>query len=168
MRFRRVIPYACVLGLLLMFLQSPAELAPVEDQDVIFGILDTPANATVDQMSVVARAVFDVYKRVPEMQQTFQLTQADSGIAGFVTEPWGERTRTIQTILSEVQRDLAEIPGARLLAVVPPALPGGGQFPVEFVIASTAETNEMVGFAQRLAESAAASGIFAFPPFWSM
>ena len=44
-----------------------------------------------------------------------------------------------------MQRDLAEIPGARLLAVVPPALPGGGQFPVEFVIASTAETNEIVG-----------------------
>ena len=66
-----------------------AELAPVEDQGVIFGILDTPANATVDQMSVAARAVFDVYSRVPEMQQTFQLTQADSGIAGLVTEPWG-------------------------------------------------------------------------------
>jgi multidrug efflux pump len=148
----------------LMFLQSPAELAPVEDQGVIFGILDTPANATVDQMSVAARAVFDVYSRVPEMQQTFQLTQADSGIAGLVTEPWGERTRTIQTILPEVQRELAEIPGARLLAVVPPALPGGGQFPVEFVIASTAETDEIVGLAQRLAESAAASGIFAFPP----
>lgn len=154
---------ATVLAVI-MFVQSPTELAPVEDQGVIFGILDTPANATVDQMSVAADAVFDVYQSVPEMQQTFQLTQADTGVAGLVTEPWGQRTRTIHAILQEVQQDLARIPGARLLAIVPPALPGGGQFPVEFVLASTAETEDIVRLAERIAAAAAASGVFAFPP----
>jgi multidrug efflux pump len=154
---------ATVLAIV-MFWQSPAELAPTEDQGVIFGILDTPANATVDQMSVAARAIFDVYRGVPEMEQTFQLTQADTGVAGLVVQPWGQRTRSIQTILADVQQDLARVPGARVLAIVPAALPGGGQFPVEFVLASTAETAEIVRWAEQLAESAAASGIFAFPP----
>jgi len=47
---------------------------------------------------------------------------------------------------------------------VPPALPGGGQFPVEFVISSTAEHAEILEYATRLRDEAAASGIFAFPP----
>jgi multidrug efflux pump len=47
---------------------------------------------------------------------------------------------------------------------MPPALPGGGQFPVEFIIASTAESSEILGFAQKLQEKAMASGMFAFPP----
>ena len=56
------------------------------------------------------------------------------------------------------------IPGVQTLAVLPPALPGGGQFPVEFLIASTAEPQQILEFAQKLQQKAATSGIFAFPP----
>jgi hypothetical protein len=38
------------------------------------------------------------------------------------------------------------------------------EFPVEFVIASTASHEELLGFAQKLAEEATKSGQFAFPP----
>ncbi len=148
----------------LMFQMSPVELAPAEDQGVVFGILSTPANASVEQMSVAADAIFDVYSNVPEMAQTFQLTQATFGIAGLVMVPWSERTRSVHEVMGEVQEGLSHIPGAQVFAVVPPALPGGGQFPVEFVIASTASMEEIVGFANTIAERAGASGIFAFPP----
>ncbi len=37
-----------------MFIMSPKELAPTEDQGVIFGILDASANATLDQTSIYA------------------------------------------------------------------------------------------------------------------
>jgi multidrug efflux pump len=43
-------------------------------------------------------------------------------------------------------------------------LPGGGQFPVELVIASTAEPERILEFADKLQQKAAASGMFAFPP----
>ena len=36
-----------------MFIMSPVELAPVEDQGVIFGIFDAAANSTLDQTSAV-------------------------------------------------------------------------------------------------------------------
>ncbi|TVR53345.1 MAG: multidrug efflux protein [Puniceicoccaceae bacterium] len=157
--------WVAVIGLIVvLFTQSPAELAPTEDQGVVFGILDTPANASLEQMSVAAGAIFDVYSQVPEMAQTFQLTQPGFGIAGLVTTPWGQRDRHIREVLRDVQGGLAGIPGARVFPVLPPALPGGGQFPVEFVIASTAEIEEIAGFADELAARAAASGIFAFPP----
>jgi multidrug efflux pump len=42
-----------------MFIMSPKELAPAEDQGVIFGILDAAANSTLDQNSRYAAAVND-------------------------------------------------------------------------------------------------------------
>ena len=59
---------------------------------------------------------------------------------------------------------VAAIPGIQTFSILPPALPGGGQFPVEFLIASTAESSEVLEFARRIQEKAAASGMFAFPP----
>jgi multidrug efflux pump len=46
----------------------------------------------------------------------------------------------------------------------PPALPGGGNFPVEFIVSSTAEPEQILEFAQKIQEKAATSGMFAFPP----
>jgi multidrug efflux pump len=54
-----------------------------------------------------------------------------------------------------VQNQLQRIPGIRMFPVTPPALPGGGQFPVEFIIASTADTQEILNIAQQVQEKAA-------------
>jgi len=51
-----------------------------------------------------------------------------------------------------------------MFPVAPPALPGGGQFPVEFILASTAETGQILEFAQQVKQKAIQSGMFAFPP----
>ena len=147
-----------------MFQQSAKELAPVEDQGVIFGIINTPANATLEQVSQQAKAANDVFLNVPETEFTFQVITPSMGFGGMVIKPWEERERSAYEILPEVQNGLSVIPGIELFALMPPALPGGGQFPVEFVIASTAEPEQILQFAQELQQKAAASGIFAFPP----
>ena len=59
-------------------------------------------------------------------------------------KPWGERKRTVFQVAPQVQQKLNRIPGIRAMVVSPPALPGGGQFPVEFVIASTGSHEELV------------------------
>ena len=56
------------------------------------------------------------------------------------------------------------IPGIQMFPITPPALPGGGQFPVEFIIASTADTQEILQIAQQVQKKAMESGMFAFPP----
>ncbi len=147
-----------------MYLMSPRELAPTEDEGVIFGIIDASADATVDQTSRFTAAVNQAYLSVPETEFTFQITRPNSGFAGMVVQPWGERRRNIFQILPEVQEKVRAIPGIRTLPVLPPALPGGGQFPVEFVLASTAESEQLLQFARRLQLKAIQSGLFAFPP----
>ena len=147
-----------------MFTMSAKELAPSEDQGVIFGILDASANSTLDQTSHYAAAVNEAFLSVPETQFVFQITMPSSGFGGMVVKPWQERERTIFEIMPEVQQKLHDIPGIRMFPVTPPALPGGGQFPVEFILASTAEPEQILDFANQIQLAAMQSGMFAFPP----
>jgi multidrug efflux pump len=147
-----------------MFTMSAKELAPTEDQGVIFGILDAAANSTLDQNRRYAKAVSDAFMSVPETQFVFQATMPSSGFAGMVVKPWQERKRNIFQIMPEVQRKLHAIPAIQIFPVLPPALPGGGQFPVEFIIASTAESDQILNFAKQIQLAAIKSHMFAFPP----
>jgi multidrug efflux pump len=147
-----------------MFTMSAKELAPVEDQGVIFGILDAAANSTLDQTSLYAAAVNDAFLSIPETEFVFQVTMPSSGFGGMVVKPWQERDRNIFQIMPEVQQKLQGITGIRMFPVTPPALPGGGQFPVEFLLASTAEPEQILSFAKQIQFAAMQSGMFAFPP----
>ena len=155
-----------VLSLLaiLFYTQSSKELAPTEDQGIIFGILDTPPNANIDQMALFAKGVNKVFQSQPETQYSFQITNPGGGFSGMRLSPWSERKRTAFQVLPDVQAQLAGNPGVNIFAVMPPALPGGGDFPVEFVLASTASAEKILEFATILQQKAAASGMFAFPP----
>jgi multidrug efflux pump len=52
----------------------------------------------------------------------------------------------------------------RIFPLTPPALPGGGNFPFEFVLTSQAEPLEIYEISQQLVNKATESGMFAFPP----
>jgi multidrug efflux pump len=155
--------WAIVLLLILPFYMfSQKELAPTEDQSVVFGIIQTSANSTLDQTNLFANQVADVYRSFPENESIFQLTFPTGGFGGMVTKPWSERKKSTQQLQVESQMKLGQIPGVRVISLVPPALPGGGDFPVDFVIASTAEPDQVAQFAGQLVGKAFQSGLFMF------
>jgi len=133
-----------------LYMFSPKELAPTEDQGVIFGVVNTQANSTVDQASFYGKQVNQIFMSIPETDFTFQLTFPTSGFSGMVTKPWAERDRSVFEIMPEVQQKLSQIAGVQIFPITPPALPGGGDMPVEFVIASTADIKEIYDYALRL------------------
>jgi len=143
---------------------SPKELAPNEDQGVVFGALDVPANATIEQIQHYADQVGEVFAETPEFGHSFQITFASGGFGGMIAVPWDQRERTIFPIQHEIDQKLRGVTGIRAPVFLPSALPSSGQFPVEFVIASTASHEELLGFAEQIVQEAAKSGQFAFPP----
>ena len=147
-----------------MFMMASKELAPSEDQGFILGVMETPADATIDQITFYADAVNRDFMSLPETDRTFQLSSPGNSMSGLVLKPWGERDRTVFQIVPALQSQVSKIPGVRVQAVTPAALPGGGNFPVEFAICSTADPERILDFAQQLQQKAAASGMFAFPP----
>ncbi len=156
----------------LMFMFSPAELAPAEDQGVIFGILTSAANATSDQKAISGKAAEEAFLSTKEVNFSFQLmfggaagaVSGADGFGGLVLKPWDQRQRSVFQIMPEVQQKLGAIPGMQVFATTPSALPGGSQFPVEFVIASTADSDRLLEFAEKIKTKAIQSGVFAFPP----
>lgn len=145
-----------------LYNMSPKELAPTEDQGVIFGIVDSQANSTVDQASFYGKQVNEAFLSVPETDFTFQLTMPTTGFSGMVTKPWNERDRDVFQIMPEVQQKLASISGVKILPITPPALPGGGQFPVEIVLASTGSIKEIYEYALKVQDIMMKSGKFYF------
>ena len=146
--------------------------APTEDQSVLFGIINTASNSTVDQNAVYAEAAEQVMLDVPEAALTFQLlfppsigaTIGADGFSGVVVKPWAERDRTVTAMVPDVQAQVSNIPGLQMFITTPSALPGGSNFPVEFVITSTADADQLLVFAKELQLKAMTSGLFAFPP----
>jgi multidrug efflux pump len=165
LRYRPVVLvlWAIVAALMVPFYMfSQRELAPSEDQGVVFSILQTSANSTLDQTKMFAEQVADVYRSFPEADSIFQLTFPTGGFGGFVTKPWSERSKTTEQLLMEVAGPLSQIPGIRAIPLTPPPLPGGGDFPVDLVIASPAEPAQLREFANQLVPKAFASGLFIF------
>ncbi|MEI6714816.1 MAG: efflux RND transporter permease subunit [Verrucomicrobiota bacterium] len=161
-------PVTLTLAVIIMLLgaifynMSMKELAPKEDQGVILGIIQASPNSTIDQTTLYTEKVNDVYFSLPETATTFQITEAFGGFSGLVTKPWSERKRSTEQMVGEVFGKSSAIPGVRVIAITPSALPGGGNYPVEFVIASTAEPKELLEFANALVAKAFQSGLFVF------
>jgi multidrug efflux pump len=144
------------------FLFSQRELAPAEDQGVVFSIIQAAPNSTIEQTQLFTAQVRDVYRSFPETASVFQLTFPSGGFGGMVTKPWSERTRTTQQLLMASMGPLSQVPGIRAIPLTPPPLPGGGDFPVDLVIASAAEPQQLGDIATQLVQKAFASGMFIF------
>jgi len=155
--------WAIVAVLMIPFYMfSQRELAPAEDQGVVFGVIQSAPNATLDQTNLFTQQVYDVYNSFPESASVFQITNPNGGFGGMVTKPWSQRTKTTQQLLLESSGALSKISGVRVIPLTPPPLPGGGNFPVDFVIASAAEPEQVSQLAEQIVKKAMASGIFIF------
>src|SRR5437764_2700648 len=141
---------------------SQQELAPAEDQGFFFGFIQASPNATLEQTKLFTDQIYGVYKSFPESASIFQITAPNGGFGGMVTKPWSERTKTTQQLMMESMGPLSKIAGVRVIPQMPPPLPGGGNFPVDLVIASAAEPKQLSELAEQLVKKAFASGMFIY------
>jgi multidrug efflux pump len=165
LRYRPVVLTVWAIVAVLMvpfYMFSMRELAPAEDQGVVFGVIQAAPNATIDQTNLFTKEVYDVYHSFPESAGTFQITTPNGGFGGMVTKPWSERKKTAQQLLVESTGPLSKIAGIRVIPLTPPPLPGGGNFPVDFAIVSAAEPEQVSQLAEQIVQKAMAKGIFIF------
>ena len=165
LRYRPVVLVLWVIVAALIvpfYLFSQRELAPAEDQGVVFSIIQAAPNSTIEQTRLFASQIDDIFRSFPEAAGTFQIAFPTGGFGGMVTKPWSERGRTAQDVLMEATGRLSKVAGIRAIPLTPPPLPGGGDFPVDLVIASAAEPEQLMEIAGQLVQRAFASGLFIF------
>jgi len=154
-RFRNV-PLVLGVGTFLTLLLVPfftfanQELAPTEDQGIMFTIVQGPPSSTVEQMTMFTDEINQMYAAQPEYETSFQITFGNFGFSGMLLKPWSERERHVLELLEDMQEEAASIAGVQVILNAPDALPSAGTFPIEFVVRSTSDHSEMLEFANEL------------------
>jgi len=150
-----------------MFVTAQSELAPDEDQSILFFQATAPQTATIDYNEAYIRQIVSLFESVPEFDKSFIL----AGFGGDVSTTFGgiklptpsQRERSQMQIQPEVQQKLNSVAGLQTAVFPRPSLPGsGGGLPLQFVITSDAGYERLDEVAGQLIGTAMASGKFAF------
>ena len=156
-----------VLGsIYFMFVTSKAELAPTEDQSILFFQAVAPQTASLEYNEVYTREIIDAFEQVPEYHESFLLLGfgGDDNVVfgGFKMEQPAQRARSQMEVLPEVQALLSQIAGFQLAVFPRPSLPGSSGLPFQFVVQSDADFREIDEVADQLIGRGMASGQFLF------
>lgn len=150
----------------LMYVTAPQELAPEEDQGILFMIGKTPQYANLDYLEHATSHLENVLRTVPEAAHIFTINGMESAhqaFIGFLLEPWEQRTRSQKEVLQELQPKLAGIADAQIFAFPLPSLPGStGGAAVQFVITTTSDFEQLAQVLADLQAAAGESGLFLF------
>ncbi len=151
------------------FLMSKSELAPAEDDGIIFMQAQAAPNATLEQTEMFADEVSALIRHTypNETAEIFQLSgfggSPNTAFIGWRLKPWSQRTRTAQELLVEVQGKIGTVAGVNTAAFQRPSLPGSaGGLPVQFVVGSTEAPQRVAEVANDLLQKAMGSGLFVF------
>jgi multidrug efflux pump len=151
------------LGAVPLYMFSGKELAPTEDEGGVFFILNAAPESTLDSTVRAATEVTANLKDLKETQFVWRVIMTPStGFGGIQTVKWNERDRDTKAIQGEAFGRVIGIPGVQAIPVLPPPLPGAGNFDVELIVTSTEEPEQMAALAGQLVGMAFGSGKFIY------
>ena len=154
-----------ILGLVgFLYMNTAKELAPEEDQGIVFSVTKAPKYANIDYVDFYGEKLDKAFAKFPETDLRFVLNGINGpqgGIAGMLLKPWDERERSSIKLKPLVQAELSKIEGVQAFAFNLPPLPGGpGGLPVQMVINSTAGFQAVYEQMEKLKDAARKSGLF--------
>jgi multidrug efflux pump len=154
-----------ILGLVgFLYMNTSKELAPEEDQGILFSLTKAPKYANIDYANYYGDKLDKAFAKFPETDLRFILNGIPSpnqGIAGMILKPWDERKRSSTAMKQEVQNEVSKIEGTQAFVFNLPPLPGGpGGLPIQMVINSTNGFRQVYEEMTKLKDAARKSGLF--------
>jgi multidrug efflux pump len=154
-----------MLGLVgFLYMNTAKELAPEEDQGIVFSVTKAPKYANIDYVDFYGEKLDKAFAKFPETDLRFVLNGINGpqgGIAGMLLKPWDERERSSIKLKPLVQAEISKIEGVQAFAFNLPPLPGGpGGLPIQMVINSTSGFQAVFEEMAKLKDAARKSGLF--------
>lgn len=149
-----------------LFVATPSELAPSEDQGIIFISATAPQYANIDYVKKFSEEFNVIGKNLPAVENYF-VVNGDAGVsnifAGLILKPWNRRDISQDALVPIVQQKIKNIAGLQASAFGLPALPTPGEnIPVQFTITTNYGFAQLYQASQKILASAQKSGLFAF------
>ena len=156
-----------LISIYFMFMLSNKELAPTEDQSILFAIATAPQTATLQYNETYSRELIKQFESIPEYKESFLIMgfggDTSRVFSGFKLPSTFERKRSQSDIQPELQAKVGKIAGFQTAVVPRPSLPGsGGGLPLQFVMVTDADYAALDQVADQLVAKAMESGKFAF------
>jgi multidrug efflux pump len=162
--------WAVVIGSLLitaagypLYKFSRSELAPTEDEGIVFTVIQSAPDASLEYSLKYFDQVGHAFMELPDRKFLFQVMMSPTmGFGGIQAKDWGDRDVSTAQMRDAVFPKLMAVTGVRAFPALPPPLPGAGQFDVEMMVTSTDEAPQMAGYAMQLVGEAFGSGKFLY------
>lgn len=137
-----------------VFIALKPELSPVEDRGTLISFFIGPEGATTGYMNEYAGRIDSIISKIPEVEGRFVVSGnpiVSQGIAFSRLQPWDERERKQQAIVTELGQDLKQLPGVLAYANNPPSLgQSASSRPVWIAIQSQVEYDELNRLVERV------------------
>jgi multidrug efflux pump len=150
-----------------MYTMAKKELAPTEDQSILFVMATAPQSATINYDLRYVQQMLPIFESIPEYKESFILAgfggDQSTTFGGFKMPPPSQRSRPQTAVQPELQGALSQLAGVQAVVFPRPSLPSPGRgVPVEFVILSDQPYQVLDGLADQLLGTAMGSGKFMF------
>ena len=160
-----VVAVVGMLGVMSTLIQN--ELAPEEDQGVIFTFSQAPDHSSIDYLNKYTAPYIDIFRTYESEYESSFMANGFAGptvsFAGMLLKPWEDRRLSSIEIIPQIQKALDQQPGLQSFAFNPPSLPGAsGNTPVEFILKTQQGYDQLYGVVQQVLEKARESGQFYF------
>ena len=160
-----VIGVVAMLVVMFQFIQN--ELAPEEDQGVIFTFSQAPDHSSLDYLNKYTAPYIDIFRQYEDEYESSFMANGFAGptvsFAGMLLKPWEERSLSSMQMIPQIQMALNQQPGLQSFAFNPPSLPGAsGNTPVEFILKTQQSYDQLYGVVQQVLKKARESGKFHF------
>jgi multidrug efflux pump len=156
---------AVLVSIYFLFIGSKNELAPTEDQGILFFMATAPRTATLDYHKAYAHQLDAIFDRYPEKADAFYILGMESNtiFGGFKMKSYTERERSQMELQPQLQGAVSQVAGLNTVLFPKSSLPGsGGGLPVQFVITTDQGYDRLVDAADRLIGRAMQNGRFMF------
>lgn len=124
-------------GGILLFYKIPSELAPQEDQGIIFGAVNGTEGATFESMIPYALKLEELFESAPEHNGLFSVTERSGVFGGITLAPWGERKRSQSQVVDDLRKKSNAIAGEQISIFPMSGLLSGGQSGFQMAIKTT-------------------------------
>jgi multidrug efflux pump len=155
---------AIFVALGFMYMNTKKELAPEEDQGVLFALTKAPQYSNLDYQDAYGGQLDKAMTSIPEADLRFVVNGRfgpSQGIAGMILKPWDERTRSAQQIKPVLQAKMSAVEGMNAFVFSLPPLPASiGGLPVQMVIDSTGDFVPIYNAMTKIKDAARKSGLF--------
>ena len=158
---------AILVCIYMLFQMSQKELAPSEDQGILYVMGRGPQTATIEYTEHFANRLVNMYEEFPEHHESFFMlgwgSSPNSFFGGFKMVPSVERERGHLEIMADLQNRLSEISGMQVSTFPRPSLPGSSRgLPIQFVVLTPEDYSSLDTAADELLGKAMQSGNFLF------